>query len=73
MAEKRTIGQAMVDTNHYRVNLRFSSNIPTKNRGRVCGRKAGASGKYVVPGPLIFIISSHVVSYVHRFVTEYVV
>ena len=33
MAEKRTKGQVMIDTNHYRVNLRFSSNIPTKNRG----------------------------------------
>ena len=29
MAEKMTKGQAMVDTNHYRVNLRINSNIPT--------------------------------------------
>ena len=51
MAEKRTKGQVMIDTNHYRLNLRFSSNVPTKNRGGGggggegwgCGRKAGAS------------------------------
>jgi hypothetical protein len=43
MAEKMTKGPAMVYTNKYRVNLRFSINIPTKSVGRGCGRKAGAS------------------------------
>ena len=55
MAEKRTKGQAMVATKHYRVNLRINSNIPTYN--------GGGGG-----GPLKFIISSHEVSYVHIFV-----